>query len=79
MLFLTRASPTTLPEPVIKFKTPAGRLLSCSMISASRITVSGVSDGGLIIMVFPHTREFPNFLAANANGKFQATIPTVTP
>ena len=54
-----------------------GDLIDLNHLGA--ITVKGVSDGGFTTIVFPQTKAFPIFLAASASGKFQATIPTVTP
>src|SRR5271166_4550023 len=76
--FEASAWPTTVPEPKTRLNTPLGRL-DLATSSANLKAFTGVSQLGLITMVFPVTSAGAILRAIRKNGKFQGRIPAITP
>src|SRR4029078_11772760 len=76
--WLMISSPASEPEPIIKFKTPAG-IPASSKISVMRTAVCGVIVAGLKTTVFPATRAGAIFQTGIATGKFQGVTQATTP
>ena len=73
----TNAAPTA-PSPVTRLITPGGNPTCCAS-SASRIEVSGVCSGGLMITVLPVARAGASFHPRIISGKFHGVINAHTP
>src|SRR5271163_3270514 len=69
-MFCTSSSPVSRPEPITRFKAPAGRP-ACSKISMIFMAVSGVNVAGLKTTVFPQTSAGAIFHTGIATGKFR--------
>ncbi len=74
----TRGTPTRRPPPCTKFTTFGGTPAS-RRISTKVVAVKGVSDAGLKITGFPHTRAGNIFQVGIAIGKFQGVMMPATP
>ena len=74
----TSSWPTTLPLPVTKLKTPAGKPAS-AVASYSFRPRNGVSVAGLNTTVLPATSAPPAGPAASASGKLNGEITAQTP
>ena len=77
-LLVISSSPTVLPGPVTKLKTPSGTPAS-RMHSVNSQPLSGVSDAGLKTTVLPATSAPPLGPPASAKGKLKGEITTQTP
>ncbi len=76
--FPAKAFPISEPEPDTKLNTPFGKPISSTNLANSK-ALFGVSELGLITIVFPVTSAGASFLAIRKNGKFQGKIPAATP
>ena len=72
------ASPTLSPGPVSTLTAPPGMPASTAR-SARRSTVSGVTDGGLMMQVLPVIRAAASFHATMSVGKFHGVMRPTTP
>ena len=71
-------SPISPPGPVITFTTPGGKPHS-SMMRASSMAESGVSEAGFKMIVLPVPSAGPSFHTAIISGKFHGMIDAHTP
>ena len=74
----TIASPTSLPDPVTRLTTPAGKPAS-AMSSTTSVAQCGVSLAGLNTTVFPATSAGIIFQHGIAIGKFQGVMIPAMP
>ena len=72
------SSPTVLPPPQTKFKTPGGKPAS-TKISTKALPAPGVSVAGLKTMVLPLISAGVHLRPGTLNGKFHGLIIDATP
>ena len=74
----TSGSPTSPPDPLTKFATPAGMPASSSS-AINRYAINGASDDGFRITVLPVTIAAEVIPAMIASGKFHGGITAPAP
>ena len=72
------SSPTTLPGPVTRLKTPGGRSAS-AMHEARTVAQTEVEDAGFQTTVFPAPRAGAMISAGIVYGQFQGVMTPTTP
>ena len=76
--WVTSASPTSEPRPVITLTTPGGNSASSSR-SAIFSVVSGVVAAGLTTIVLPAISAGASLVPSSVSGKLFGTIAATTP
>ena len=76
--WVTSASPTSEPRPVMTLTTPGGNSASSSR-SAILSVVSGVVAAGLTTIVLPAISAGASFVPSSVSGKLLGTIAATTP
>ena len=76
--WVTSASPTSEPRPVITLTTPGGNSASSSS-SAIFSVVSGVVAAGLTTIVLPAISAGASLVPSSVSGKLFGTIAATTP